>query len=79
MHTKDHSKNGTNCLRALHARVTGRTLTVKPDSLKGRVVCGIVYGDMHLKDLLGFISRVVLYPGPGYLSSARWPLMPKKF
>ena len=26
--------------------------------LKGRVVCGAVYGEMHLKDLLGPIVRV---------------------
>ena len=28
------------------------------DYLKGRVVCGTVYGDMHLKDLLRSIVRV---------------------
>ena len=33
-------------------------MTVEPDCLKGRVVCGTVYGDMHLKDLLGSIARV---------------------
>ena len=27
-------------------------------TLKGRVVCGTVYGDMHLKDLLGSFVRV---------------------
>ena len=46
------------------------------DCLKGRVVCGTVYGDMHLKDLLGSIVRV------GYcipvLFSATWLLLPKK-
>ena len=26
--------------------------------LKGRVVCGTVYGDMYLKDLLGSIATV---------------------
>ena len=36
-HTKDHHY--------------GRSLRVQPDCLKGRVVCGTVYGDMHLKDL----------------------------
>ena len=34
------------------------SLTVQPDCLKGRLVCGTVYGDMHLKDLLGSITRV---------------------
>ena len=28
------------------------------DCLKGLVVCGTVYGDMHLKDLCGSIARV---------------------
>ena len=32
--------------------------TVQPDCLNGRVVCATVYGDMHLKDLLGSIARV---------------------
>ena len=48
-HTKDHHKNGTNCLPARHAMRYGRSLTVHPDCLKGWVVCGTVYGDMHLK------------------------------
>ena len=26
-------------------------LAVQPNCLKGRVVCGTVYGEMHLKDL----------------------------
>ena len=47
--------------------------------VKGRVVCGTVYGDMHLKDLLGSILKSrVSYPGPGFLSSATWPSLPKK-
>ena len=29
-------------------------------ALKGRVVCGTVYGEMHLKDLLGSFVRVGL-------------------
>ena len=56
-HTKDHYKNGTNCLPAWQAS-QGRSLTMQPDCLKGRVVCGTVYGDMHLKDLLGSYVRV---------------------
>ena len=33
---------------------------MQPDSLKGCALCncGTVYGDMHLKDLLGSIARV---------------------
>ena len=58
--TKDHHKNGTNSLLALQfARMCwGRSLTVQHDCLKGWVVCGTVYGDMHLKDLVGSITRV---------------------
>ena len=52
----------------------GWSLAVQPDCLKGWVVCGTVYGDMHLKDLLGR----VLYPGHGFLSSATWPSLLKK-
>ena len=51
-------KSHTNCLPAWYAMRKGRSLTVKPDCLKGRVVCGTVYGDMHLKDPLGSIVRV---------------------
>ena len=57
-HTKDHHKSGTNCLPAWHAMRYGRSLAVQPDCLKGREVCGTVYGDMHLKDLLGSFVRV---------------------
>ena len=39
-------------------------------------MCETVYGDMHYKDLLGSIVKSrVLYPGPGFLSSATWPLL----
>ena len=31
---------------------------MQPDCLKVRVVCEIVYRDMHIKDLLGSIDRV---------------------
>ena len=55
---KCYHKNGTNCLPAWHAMRYGRSLAVQPDSLKGQVVCGTVYGDMHLKDLLGSLGRV---------------------
>ena len=55
-HTKDLHKNGKDCLPAWHAMRW--SLTVQPDCLKGRVVCGTVYGDMHLKDLLGSFVRV---------------------
>ena len=64
--TIDH-KNGTNCLPAWHAMRYGRSLTVQPNCLKGRVVCGTVYGEMHLKDLLGSFVRVgYRIPFPDY-------------
>ena len=40
----------------IHEKVSRRF--VQPDWVKGRVVCGSVYGDMHYKHLLGSISRV---------------------
>ena len=58
-HIKDQHENGTNCLPAWHAMRKGMSLAVQPDCLKGRVVCGTVYGDMRLKDLLGSFMRVV--------------------
>ena len=36
----------------------GWSLEVQPNCLKGRVVCGTVYGEMYLKDLLGSLVRV---------------------
>ena len=57
-HTKDHHKNSTNCLPVWHAIRYSMSLRVPPNCLEGRVVCGTVYGDMHLKDLLGSFVRV---------------------
>ena len=37
---------------------------------KGQAVCETVFGDT--------IKRRLLYAGPGFPSSAAWPLMPKK-
>ena len=36
----------------------GRSLAVQPDCINGRVVYGTVYGEMHLRDLLGSFVRV---------------------
>ena len=42
-------------------------------------MCGTVYGEMHLKKSPGIIRKSrVSYPGPGSLSSATWPSLPKK-
>ena len=48
----------------------GWSLAVQPDCLKGRVVCGTVYGKRS--PVIIRKSRVS-YPGPGFLSSATWP------
>ena len=32
--------------------MVNQCIFMQPDCLNGRVVCGTVYGDMHLKDLL---------------------------
>ena len=50
---------------------------MQPDCLKGRVVCGTVWGHA-LKRSPGINrKRRVSYPGPGFLSSATWPSLPK--
>ena len=56
-HTEDHHKNGTNCLLAWPTSVR---LGVRQSNLtvKGRVVCGIVYGGMQYKNTLRSIIRV---------------------
>ena len=54
-HTKDHHKMVQTA--SLHCTHVFNSV-VQPDCLKGRVVCGTVYEDMHLKDLLGSITRV---------------------
>ena len=54
VHTKDHHKNGTNCLSAWH---TANRIGVW-QCVKDRPVCGAVYGDTHYKDILESILRV---------------------
>ena len=52
---------------------------MQPDCLKDRVVCETVPGGHALKRSPGINCKSrVLYPGPGFLSSAAWPLLPKK-
>ena len=65
-HAIDSHKIGKNAsLLGMHA--LGRSLTVLPDSVKGRIVCGTVYSDMHFKDLLRSIVRVgYLIPVPDF-------------
>ena len=57
-HTKDHHKNGANYLPALHKCIRVGVGQCNPIRLKGRVVCGTVYGEIHLKDLLESVARV---------------------
>ena len=63
-----------------HACVTVGVWQCSLTVLKGRVVCGTVYGDMHLKDLLGSFSSVgYCIPVPDfYLVHATWSSLPKK-
>ena len=50
--TKDRHKMVQTASLRRHTCVRINGLTVQPDCLKGHVVCGTVYGDMRLKDLL---------------------------
>ena len=77
-HTKDHHKNDTNCLPAWHAALGKDFGSATPNGVKGGVVCGTVYGDMHYKYLGSIVKSRVLYPGHRFLSSATWPSLPKK-
>ena len=71
-HTKVHHKKWYKLPPCMAYNALGWNLAVQPDCLKGQVACGTVYGNMHLKDLLGSIVRV------GFLSSATWPSLAKK-
>ena len=65
-HTKDHHKNGTNCLPALHARYdfdsTAR-LSKRPGS-----VWNCLWGHALKRSPDINLESMVLYPGPGFLS-----------
>ena len=66
-HTEDHHKMVQCASLHMHAMHKGRSLTMQPDCLKGRVVCGTVYGDMHLKYLLGsFVREGYCIPVPDF-------------
>ena len=73
--TIDHHTNDTNCHPAWHAIRQGWSSAVQPDFLKRP---GSVYGDVHLKYILGSIARVGYRIPVRLLSSATWPYMPKK-
>ena len=52
---------------------------MQPDYLEGRVVCYCLWG-YALKRSPGINRKSrVMYPGPGLLSSATWPSLPKKY
>ena len=68
-HTKDHHKNGTNFEFDSEARMSKR-----PGN-----VWNFLWGHA-LKRSPGIIRKSrVSYPGPGFLSSATWPSLPKKY
>ena len=78
-HTKDHHKNGTNCVPCIgmHALAlefdTAAYLSKRPGK-----VWNCLWGHA-LKRSLGINCKSrVLYPGSGFLSSATWPSLPKK-
>ena len=75
-HTKDHHKNGTNCLPALHTLLkfgSAALLSKRPGS-----VLNCLWGHA-LKRSPGIIRKSrVLYPGLGFLSSATLPSQLKK-
>ena len=78
-HTKDHHENGTNCppppcigTHALGLEFAAQ-LSKRPGS-----VWNSLWGNA-LKRSPGIIRKSrVSYPGPGFLSSATWPSLPKK-
>ena len=71
--SKDHHKNGTNCLPAWHAMCNAARLSKRQGS-----VWNCLWGHA-LKRSLGINRKSrVSYPGPGFLSSATWHSLPKK-
>ena len=79
-HTKDHHKNGTNCLPAsigMHALGLEFGSAAQLSKRSGSV-WNCLWGNA-LKRSPGIIRKSrVSYPGPGFLSSATWPSLPKK-
>ena len=70
-HTKDHHKNGTNCLPVWHACIrvyefdSAARLYKRPCS-----VCNYLRRHAHKRSPGINRKRRVMYPGPGFLSSA---------
>ena len=56
----------------------GRSLTVQPDCLKGRVVCRAVVGHVLKRSPVIIRKSRVLCPSRGFLSTATYPSIPKK-
>ena len=78
-HTKDHYKNGTKLPPCIGTHALGlefgsaAQLSKRPGS-----VWNCLWGNA-LKRSPGIIRKSrVSYPGPGFLSSATWPSLPKK-
>ena len=78
-HTKDHHKNGTNCLPALASNALGLEFgSAAQLSKRSGSVWNCLWGNA-LKRSPGIIRKSrVSYPGPIFLSSAIWPSLPKK-
>ena len=77
--TKDHHKNGTNCLTAWHAMRKGRSLAVQPNCVKkAGSVWNCLWGNALKRSPVIIRKSRVSYPVPGFLSSATWPSLPKK-
>ena len=78
-YTKDHHKNGTDCRPAWHAMRLGLEFSIVARlSKRPGSVCNCLWGHA-LKRSPGIIRKSrVSYPSPGFLSSATWPLLPKK-
>ena len=72
-HPKDHHKNGTDCNALGKESDSAAQLSKRPVS-----VWNCLWGHA-LKRSPGIIRKSkVSYPGPGFLSSATWPSLPKK-
>ena len=77
-HTKDHHKNGTNCLLALHACVRVKFESAARLSQRSGGLWNCLWGHALKRSHVINRKNRVLYPGPGFLSSATWPSLPKK-
>ena len=76
--TKDHHKNGTNCLPAWHACIRVGVWQCRLTVLKAGYSVWNCLWEHALKQSGINRKSGILYPGPRFLSCATWPLIPKK-